>query len=140
MQLTVRNTDDLRLEINRLKGLEEQQALAIRRRFSGPVSIISTMFSLFPKSPDGNRKSEGNFSPDIVQLISSFILPFTLNKTIFRRSNFVVKAIVRLLSQKASRLINESSVSSLWDKIKTFIPAKTKKESAADYTILVEKL
>jgi hypothetical protein len=63
---------------------------------------------------------------DIVQLMSSFLLPFTLNKTLFRRSNFLIKGLVRIVSRKASRFINEDSVSSIWDKVKSFIPDKIK--------------
>jgi len=131
MDLAVKNIDDLRSQIAALKSLEEQQGLAIRQRFNGPVALFSTVLSLFPKVPNGEGKKENNsFTPDIIQLLSSFLLPFTLNKTIFRSSNFIVKALVRLMSQKASRFINESSVSRLWDKIKIFIPGKTKKDVA----------
>jgi hypothetical protein len=123
MDLTVKNIDDLRSQIIWLKSVEEQQSMAIRQRFNGPVSFISTVLSLFPKAPEGEeKKGGGSFAPDMIQLLSGFLLPFTLNKTVFRRSNFIVKALVKLVSKKASRFINESSVSHLWDRIKIFIP------------------
>ena len=130
MDYPVKNIDELRLEIYRLKGLEKQQSAVIREHFKNPLTIFSSFTSLFSGKQQGEGiKKEGVFNLDIVQLISGFLLPFTLNKTIFRRSNFLVKAIVRLFSQKASVFINESSVGSLWDKIKTLIPGKTKKEN-----------
>jgi hypothetical protein len=64
-----------------------------------------------------------------VQLASRFLLPFTLNKTLFRRSNFLIKMLVRIASQRVSRLINEKSVGTIWDKIKTLVSSKTKKEN-----------
>ena len=130
MDYPVKNIDELRLEIYRLKGLEKQQSAVIREHFKNPLTIFSSFTSLFSGKQQGEGiKKEGVFNLDIVQLISGILLPFTLNKTIFRRSNFLVKAIVRLFSQKASVFINESSVGSLWDKIKTLIPGKTKKEN-----------
>ncbi|MDB4901230.1 MAG: hypothetical protein JWQ63_511 [Mucilaginibacter sp.] len=127
MDLPVKNIDDLRLEIYRLKGLEEQQSFALRQRFNSPLAIFSTIFSLIPKSQGTNGlKSGGLFNIDIVQLMSSFLLPFTLNKTLFRRSNFLIKGLVRIVSRRASRFINEDSVSSIWDKVKSFIPDKIK--------------
>jgi hypothetical protein len=132
MDLTVKNIDDLRSQIAWLKSVEKQQGMAIRQRFNGPVSVISTILSLFPKAQEGEeKKGGGSFAPDIVQLLSGFLLPFTLNKTIFRRSNFIVKALVKLISKKASRFINESSVGHFWDKIKIFIPGNTKKGTEA---------
>jgi hypothetical protein len=127
MDLPVKNIDDLRLEIYRLKGLEEQQSLALRQRFSSVSSSISTVLSLFPRSQNADgEKTGGIFNLDLVQMISSFLLPFTLNKTLFRRSNFITKALVRFVSLRASRFINEDSVSNIWDKIKAFIPDKIK--------------
>ena len=127
MDLQINNIEDLRLEIYRLKMVEEQQAQAIRRRFSSPSAIFSTVFSLFPKSqnPDGT-KGGGIFHLDFVQMISSFLLPLTLNKTLFRRSNFLIKGLVTMVTRRASRFINEESVTNIWDKVKSFVPDKFK--------------
>ena len=127
MDLPVKNIDDLRLEIYRLKGLEEQQSIALRQRFNSPSAIFSTIFSLVPWSQAADGLKSGSlFNVDIVQLMSSFLLPFTLNKTLFRRSNFLIKGLVRIVSRRASRFITEDSVSSIWDKVKSFIPDKIK--------------
>ena len=76
---------------------------------------------------------------DLISMASRFVLPFALNKTIFRSSNFIVKTVVGLLSQKASGFINEKNLGSVWDKIKGIIPKKwtdkTDKNRHTDYGI-----
>lgn len=117
MDKPIRNSWELREEIIRLRALEKEQAIAIKQRFSSPAAIFSTLYSLFPKSA-GGEKHTNIFNQDFVSILSRFLLPLTLNKTLFRKSGFIVKALVGLVSQKASGYINEDSVVSVWDKIK----------------------
>jgi len=125
MQLPIKNIDDLRIEISRLRGVEKEQSIALSKRFNTPSALFSTLLSLFPKSPVAcGEKSQGFFNQDIVGLISRFILPFTLNKTIFRHSNFIVKTLVGIASQKVSHFITEDSLIGLWDKVKTLFKSK----------------
>jgi hypothetical protein len=126
MDLPIKNIDDLRIEIYRLKGLEQEQSIALGKRFSSPSALFSTILSLFPKSQaaDG-EKGSGFFDQDIVGLISRFLLPFTLNKTLFRNSNFLVKTLVGILSQKASHFITEDSISNLWHTVRSFFKSKS---------------
>lgn len=119
MDLPIKNIDDLRIEIYRLRGLEQEQSMAIGKRFSSPSALFSTLVSLFPRSTNANGEKIGFFDQDLVGLISRFVLPFTLNKTIFRHSNFIVKTLVGLVSQKASHFITEESVAGIWDKVKS---------------------
>jgi hypothetical protein len=137
MDVQIRSIDDLRMEITRLKGVEQEQAIAIRAHFSSTRAIFSTVLSLFPKfslsDKIGGIAASGG--PDLIQLISSFVLPFTLNRTLFKRSNFIIKALVRLASQRAAQFINKKNLGFVWDKIKSFIPEKEKKTGPA-YTSL----
>jgi len=117
--ISVRNSSDLKAEILRLEGLSTQQSDALRARFSSPGAIFSTIFSMFyTPSADSDEKNDGIFNQDFVGLISRFVLPLILNKTIFRNSNFLIKTLVGLVSQKAAGYINEDSVGSVWHKIK----------------------
>jgi len=125
MDLPITNLDELRGEISRLRGLEKEQSAAISKRFSSPSALFSTIFSLFPKSSSGGEKSPGFFDQDLVGLIARFVLPFTLNRTLFRHSNFIVKALVGLVSQKAARFITEDSLIALWDKVKVIFKSKS---------------
>ncbi|RYU89549.1 hypothetical protein EWM62_14625 [Mucilaginibacter terrigena] len=133
METPIRNIFELQGEIGRLKNLEAQQAIALKARFSGPSAIFSTVLSLFPKSAatDG-IKGASFFNQDFLGLISRFVLPLTLNKTIFRHSNFIVKTLVGILSQKASHYISEDNVSGVWDKAKGLFGNLFKKKDKAD--------
>ena len=115
INLPINNHSDLKNEILRLQGLEREQRIAIKQRFSSPGALFSSIYSLFGK---GGNQDGAIFNQDFLGVISRFILPFTLNKTIFRNSNFLVKALVGLVSQKASHYISEDSVESVWDKAK----------------------
>lgn len=133
-QPVINNINDLRNEIARLRVVKNEQEAAIKQHFSSPSAIISTVMSGF-----GGDSSKGGFfkADDLISLVSRFVLPFALNKTFFRHSNFIVKAIVGVLSQSASGFINEKSLASVWDKIKAIIPQKwTKKQDKhVDYGI-----
>jgi len=132
MELPIRNISDLRGEILRLKEVEQVQSIALGERFRSPGALLSTIVSLFrsPASADG-EKGSGFFDQDIVGLISRFVLPFTLNKTIFRNSGFIVKMLVGLVSQKASHFITEDTLVSVVDKIKSLFKSKTAEETPA---------
>jgi len=140
MDTVIYNISDLRDEIERLKVSKKVQEEAIAHRFKSPLAIFHTATSLFKRPPKGNQAG-GIFSggEDIVSLLSRFLLPMLLNKTVFRSSNFIIKTIVGLLSQQASGFINEQSLVALWDKIKTTIPhvtsSKGKSKKVVDYGI-----
>jgi hypothetical protein len=126
MDLPVTNLDELRAEISRLRGLEQEQAAAISKRFGSPSAVFSTIFSLFPKkSSSTGEKTPGLFDQDFVALIARFVVPFTLNRTLFRHSNFLVKALVGLISQKAAHFITEDSLVSLWETVKSLFKNKS---------------
>src|SRR3569833_2155924 len=116
MDKPINNSWELREEIIRLSALEKEQAIALKQRFNSPAAIFSSLYSLFPKSAPG-EKHTNLFNQDFISILSRFLLPLTLNKTLFRNSGFIVKALVGLVSQKASGYINEDSVVSVWDKI-----------------------
>lgn len=123
MEPAIRNIEDLRAEIARLKLVEKAQGDAIVKRFSTWSAVFSTIGSLFPKTFSSEGK-KSIFETDIVSLLARIILPFTLNKTIFRKSNFLIKTLVSLASQKASRFINEETMAGLWDKVKGIFSKK----------------
>lgn len=120
MDLPIRNISDLKGEIFRLKELEREQGAVLKQRFGSPSAIFASVYSLFSGShtSDGTAK-RSIFDQDFVALLSRILLPFTLNKTLFKNSGFIVKALVGLVSQKASGFINEDSVTSIWDKAKS---------------------
>ena len=117
MDLAVKNIYDLQSEIIRLEKLRQTQEMDLKQRLRSPSSIFGAVMSLFPKS--GEKPNSSNiFNQDILGLISRVVLPFTLNKTLFKSSGFFVKTLVGLLSQKASGYISEDNVVGIWDKAK----------------------
>ena len=126
--VTIKNSWDLKEEIVRLRALEKVKSSALQERFSSPAAVFSTMYSLFPKSKHTDENRSNIFNQDFVSIISRFLIPITLNKTLFKNSGFLVKALVGLVSQKASGYVNEDSVGSLWDKAKGLIAHFTKKD------------
>jgi hypothetical protein len=138
METPIRNIFELQSEIGRLKNLEAQQSVALKARFDGRAAILSTVMSLFPKSPtiDG-IKGAGLFNQDFLGLISRFALPLALNKTLFKHSNFIVKTLVGILSQKASHYISEDNVSGVWDKTKGFVSNLFKKKKEPEAVVVV---
>jgi hypothetical protein len=129
METPIKHIHDLKVEIARLKNLEVEQAVALKARFHSPSAILSTAMTLFPKSPtvDG-IKGAGFFNQDFLGLISRIALPLTLNKTLFKNSNFIVKTLVGILSQKASHYISGEAVGGVWDKAKSIFSKFTKKK------------
>ncbi|EHQ25770.1 hypothetical protein [Mucilaginibacter paludis] len=119
----IRNIGDLKSEIIKLKQEKTEQEAVIKQHFSSPRAILGTVTALFSRSKNSEGEHKAGLpGQDLAGWLSRIILPFTLNKTLFRRSNFMVKALVGLLSQKASGLVNDQSVASFWDKIKSAIP------------------
>ena len=131
--LSINNITDLKAEIARLRLLREEQGAALKERVNTPSALFHTVISVFPKSPAQNDGDKGSiFNQDFFGILSRILLPLTLNKTIFRNSNFVVKALVGFLSQKASHFISEDSLVGLWDNVKSFFDKKGKHD---DYGI-----
>jgi len=124
MDAPITNSWDLKLEIVRLKELEEQKSIALKARFSSPAAIFGTVYSIFPKGTNTGENKTNIFNQDFVSIISRFLIPLTLNKTLFKNSGFLIKALVGLVSQKASGFINEDSVVSVWDKVKHLFSKK----------------
>jgi hypothetical protein len=130
--MTINNIDDLRDEIARLKAQKNVQEAAIKEHFASPKAIFQTLLAPFK----GSDIKESLFNhEDILSLVSRFFLPFALNKTFFRKSNFLIKALVGLVSQKASGFITQDNVTSIWDKIKSFIPSRKANKKPVDYGI-----
>ena len=133
MEPIIKNSWDLRQEIIRLKGVEEQQAVALKARVSSPVAVLTTLYSLFPKANNTGENKNNIFNQDFVSILSRFLIPLTLNKTLFKNSGFIIKALVGLVSQKASGYINEDSVMSVWDKVKHLFSKKEKVDQRYPY-------
>ena len=127
--LAITNARELQSEIRRLRIVEAGQKKVLGDRFSSPSAIFSSVRSLFPKQ-DGAAAGL-LLHPDIVYLVSRFVIPVTLNKTIFRHSNFLVKALVGLVSQKAAGFVTEGTAENMLSKGKMLFNKLFSKEKPA---------
>src|SRR3569833_1439307 len=114
MVVSISNIEELRVELVCLRLVKAEQGKAIARRFNSPMTSLATLYTMFPRE-EGVEDKNSIFNQDFFGLLSRILLPLTLNKTLFRNSNFLIKGLVSLVSQKASLLINEDSVMGLWD-------------------------
>ena len=128
MDPIIKNSWDLKEEIVRLRAQEKVQLAAIQERFSSPSAIFSTVLSAIPKGNHTGENKSNIFNQDIVSILSRFLIPITLNKSLFKHSGFLVKALVGLVSQKASGYVSEESIGGIWDKAKALITNFTKKD------------
>lgn len=125
MIVPIKSIHDLRNEIVRLETLTVQHEATLKQRFSSPSAIYKAFLSALPKSAVNKSGSSvklgGLLNQDMISTVSKYLLPLTLNKTLFKGSGFITKSIVNFLSQRASGYINHSSVLSGWDKIKSTV-------------------
>jgi hypothetical protein len=136
MDNPIKNSWDLKEEIVRLRQLHKVQGAAIEERFNSPAAIFSTIYSLFPKSANAGENKSNIFNQDFVSILSRFLIPITLNKTIFKNSGFIIKTLVGLVSQKASGYVNEESVVGLFDKVKAiFTKRRTQAKEHYPYSL-----
>ncbi len=122
MDVSIKNITDLQEEIARMRVIELRQGEELAKRFNSPSAIFASLMSLLNS---GNRGDSGDhpgiFNQDFFGLLSRIVLPVTLNKTLFKRSNFLVKTLVGLVSQKASNYISGDAIHGLWDKVKSVV-------------------
>ncbi len=119
MNTLIRNRSDLRTEIFRLQQAKLEKEIALKQHFSSPGAILSTVYGLITGSSKSDDKEEPK--QDWVGFISRFIIPLTLNKTLFRGSGFLMKALVGIASQKAANYVSTDTVTGIWDKAKGLI-------------------
>jgi len=136
--IEITDIHELKAAIAQLRILEGEQKMALRQRLNSPAAIFFSLITIFPKKASENRNAKTNaLHPDILRLISRFVIPFTLNKTLFRRSNFLVKMLVSLVSQKAAGLVSESAADNLMTKFKAaFTSLTTKKQKSKATTVI----
>jgi hypothetical protein len=128
MNLHIKNISDLQDEILKLRAIEDKQSIALKARFNSPSAIFSSFISLLNSGNQHNdgAKHQSIFNQDFLGLLSRVVLPVTLNKTLFKRSNFLVKSLVGLVSQKASNYISKEAAGGLWSKVTSLFHAATK--------------
>lgn len=125
---------DLQTQIRLLKAdythrevMLKQDAKTYVAQFS-PINLVKKLFS-----PGGFQKvdEKTNISGNIL----SVILPLVLNKTVFRHSGFITKAIATLVSGKVGKSIDGEKLSGIVNTVKSIFTKKDKKVNFVDYGI-----
>lgn len=118
MNTLIRNRTDLRAEIFRLQQAKLEKQIELKQHFKSPGAVLSTVVGLISGGSDSKADDKDEPKQDWVGFLSRFIIPLVLNKTLFRGSGFLMKALVGLASQKASSYVSSDTVTGVWDKAK----------------------
>ena len=121
MEHSYNNLIELRAGIAALNIKKIEQEEAIKNCFKGPKAIFNTVASLFKSKNDSKSFLSELMSQDMITGISRVVLPAILNMFVFKKSNFITKAIVTFLSQKAAKNIDANLFSKISDKVKEVV-------------------
>ncbi|PJJ83594.1 hypothetical protein [Mucilaginibacter auburnensis] len=139
MNTLIRNRSDLRAEIFRLQQDRLEKQIQLKQHFSSPTAIMSTVAGLLGGG-SSDKDEHGKPKQDFVGFLSRFIIPLVLNKTLFKGSGFIMKALVGLASQKASNYVSSDSISNIWDKAKGLVGGLLSKKSPKPASVSYKKI
>ena len=132
----IRTLEDLHAEVQRLKIDYTQRGEMIKVDAKTYVQQF-TLGGLIKKyaTPSGFLKFDEK--TNISSKIMSVVLPLILNKTIFRGSGLITKALGALVSGKVGQSLDAESLSGIFNMVKSFFNKKDKKKEVAfvDYGI-----
>jgi hypothetical protein len=128
----IRSLEELHAEVNRLKTeciIKEDQLLIDTKSFIktfSPMSLVKRFVN-----PQGLFKldEKTNISGNIMSLI----LPFIVNKTVFRGSGLITKAISALVSRKVGKSLDAEHLTELYAKVKSWFSKKETKEKTVEF-------
>lgn len=120
----------------RLKAEYERQESKLTTDISAYVKQLSPVY-LFKKyfTPDSFSKFDDKLN--ISGSIMSLVLPFFLNKTLFRGSGFITKALMGYASNRLGKKLDIDHLASIFDKVKGLFNKREAKETKriVDYGI-----
>lgn len=142
---SIRNVDELRAEIARLKLLQKEQEsylsdqfILLQDKVESPIRFVNNLTSWFPKI-NHNMNSFGTTDSNSDWVTNSLRvgLPFLFNKVLFRKAGFIKKALLLIATQKLAGGINQDKITKIIDKLTDIIRPKAKKASkeTRDYGI-----
>ena len=132
----IKNLAELYIEIATVKAdyqlrevLLKEDAKVYIKQYS-PINLIKGLFK-----PQGLLKLDGE--TNISGSIMSMVLPLLLNKTLFRGSGLITKAVAALVSGKIGKSLDVESLGLMFNKVKSLFTSKGDKKAAkfADYGI-----
>lgn len=123
----IRTLADLHGEVQRLKTEYKHQGVALTADAKAYVNQFS-IGNLIKKyaTPSGFLKFDEK--TNISSKLMSIVLPLLLNKTIFRGSGLVTKALGALISGKVGQSLDAENISGIFNMVKSIFTKKNKKE------------
>ena len=143
MRAKIQNIDDLRAEIQRLSLVRVEMETDLKIEAEKITAKIKAPFLLLNKLSQflgiSKGKEDGKDDGDWVSSIFRIGLPVLMNKFIFPKSGFLMKALLALVTQNAAKAFNKDFMSKILDKLSDWLTKrgdKSKKDpEMADYGI-----
>ena len=136
----IKNITELRAEIARLKSLKSEQEVYLKDQFNlfeykiqAPARLYKRISSFFPSFNDGVPNSNA-LDSDWVTKAMRIGLPYLFNKILFKKSGFIKKGLLLMMSQQVASFLNKESISDLLDKITTVVKPRKRSKFSKDDT------
>ena len=128
----IRTLDDLQREVVILKADYKGREIMLKDDASAYIKQFS-IFNLLRKytSPSGLFKLDEK--THISGKIMSMVLPLILNKTLFRGSGFITKALAAVVSGKLGSSLDAESLSGIFNTVKSLFNSKKKAKEKVKY-------
>lgn len=132
----ITNLVELQLEISRLKVDTQFKELHLKNEASDYIKQFSPSH-LIKKFFNSDNLKDIDDKTNISGKVMSLILPLLLNKTLFRGSGLITKAVGALISGKIGKSLDADSITSAFNSVKSIFTSKKRVRPAkfADYGI-----
>ena len=132
----INTLDDLHLQVQLLKADYLQKEVMLKSDAKAYIKQF-TLGNLIKKYATPSAFLKFDEKTNISSKIMSFVLPLLLNKTVFRGSGFITKAVATLVSGKVGQSLDGEHLSGLFNAVKSIFTKKHKKKEMAfvDYGI-----
>ncbi|MGJ1438921.1 MULTISPECIES: hypothetical protein [Sphingobacterium] len=136
----IRNLQELKAEISRLKALKNEQEVYLKTQFTllnnkieAPIRFFNTLKDNIPGVNIVQQLFSKSSNPDSDWLTKTLRIgvPFVMNRLFLKNTGVFKKALMLLLSERAVGQINQDKISGLLSKLTQFIRPKKKKNKAA---------
>jgi len=139
-QTKIRNLQELKAEISRLKALKNEQEIYLKTQFTlfnnkieAPIRFFNSLKDNIPGVNLIQQLFAKSSNPDSDWLTKTLRIgvPFVMNRLFLKNTGVLKKALMLLLSERAVGQINQDKISGLISKLTSFIRPKKKKNKAA---------
>ncbi|WP_333627320.1 hypothetical protein [Sphingobacterium siyangense] len=136
----IRNLQELKAEISRLKALKNEQEVYLKTQFTllnnkieAPIRFFNTLKDNIPGVNIVQQLFSKSSNPDSDWLTKTLRIgvPFVMNRLFLKNTGVFKKALMLLLSERAVGQVNQDKISGLLSKLTQFIRPKKKKNKAA---------